>query len=380
MSDLHDDIRSAVESGKTTTATNGATPPPASDDSFISPPSEVLPPVMPDDKTTGKPVKEGRNPDGTFAPKPKDETKPPIPGSKEGQIPLPLGTPPLIPGQPEEKPFDPAKPPSAWTPEMKAKWQALPEDVRTEITRREEATAKGVQKLMQQYEPMEEIFNVIAPYEQYFEHIKEDPRDYLSSMIVTEQTLRLGNPAQKIELLLSLADTYGVPLRATLDTAMNGKLGELMAQAHQHHKTPPVVPIHIQRELQQARQFRDQIEDQAAELELQHFTTTPGHEYVEHVREDMANLIEAGYAEDFQSAYELALWRNPQLRPVYIQMMQNAQQNTPPNAIQQRQAAAGAIATPNQAPLVTGGEESKEGDDLYDSVRQAWNQAARSGV
>lgn len=380
MADLHDDLRAAFDSAKAPTSTNGASAPPSGDDSFGNPPSEVLPPVFPEGKEPeakeGKEGKQQRRPDGTFAPK-GEQPPAPIQPSKDAQVPLPLGTPPPDDQQPQ---FDPAKPPSAWTTEMKAKWNAIPEDVRTEITRREQATAFGVQKLMQQYEPMEEIYNVVAPFEQYFEHIKEDPRDYIHSMVVTEQTLRLGNPAQKIELLLSLADTYGVPLRATIDTAMGGKLNELMQQAHAHHKTPPVIPVHIQRELQQARQFRDQIEDQAAELELSQFSAAPGHEYIEYVREDMANLIEAGYVEDFQSAYELALWRNPQLRPYYIQMQQQAQANTPPTPIQQRQQAAGAIRTPGPASIASPGEEQNASDDIHESVRKAWNSAARGGV
>jgi hypothetical protein len=258
---------------------------------------------------------------------------------------------------------------------MKEKWSTLPEDVRTEITRREEATATGVQKLMQHYEPMEEIYNTLLPYEQYFEHIQEDPRQYLTSMMGVEQTLRLGNPAQKIEMVLALADTYGVPIRPALDAAMNGKLNELMQNAHQQHKTPPAVPPHIQRELEEQRQWRAQVEDQAATGELQEFAAQPGHEYLDHVRDDMADLIESGVVETYQDAYDLAIWRNPQLR-AQAQAQQNGQQML--SGVQQRQQAAAAVVAPGQAPLTTG-EPDDKGADVYDDVRRAWNANARAG-
>jgi hypothetical protein len=364
---IQDDIRAALDTATEGLKSTGTEKPDSGD--FAPQTSETLPPVFPEDKETKAPV---RGPDGKFQPK-QPAVQPPAPAPpKVPEAPQPLGAQPK-PG--EELKFDPAKPPAAWTPAMKEKWSKIPEDIRQEITRREEATAVGVQRLQQHYEPMEQIYNTLLPYEGYFEHIQEDPRDYLTSMMQTEQTLRLGNPAQKIELLLALADTYGVPIRSALDSAMNGKLGELMQQAHEFHKTPAPVPPQIMRELQEARQYKEQIEDYAASTELEQFAQEPGHEYLDHVRDDMANLIEAGYAVSYQDAYDLALWRNPQLRPVYIQQ-QTAAQTAAPSPIQRRQQAAAAIASPGPAPLEYGSEEATGEEDIHDAVRKAWNAQA----
>lgn len=357
---IQDDIRSALDSATESLKTSGTESKPGTDD-FAPQTSEVLPPVFPEPKEAPGPV---RGPDGKF--QPKQPAQPPVPPA-----PQPVGGPPAPPVA-EELKFDPAKPPAAWTPQMKEKWPKIPEDIRQEITRREEATAVGVQRLQQHYEPMEQIYNTVLPYEQYFEHIQEDPREYITSMINAEQTLRLGNPAQKIEMILALADTYGVPMRTALDSAMGGKLGDLMAEAHQFHKTPTPVPPQIMRELQEARQYKEQIEDYAASSELQQFAAEPGHEYLEQVRDDMANLIEGGYAATYQDAYDLALWRNPQLRPVYIQQQTQAQ-TAQPTPIQTRQRAAAAIVAPASAPLEYGSEQPGEDDDIHDAVRKAWN-------
>jgi len=374
---IQDDVKAALESSRTGQQSQ-QTPTGGQEDfgDFGSPPSEVLPPVSPDPEPGKGPQ---RGPDGKFLPKQADSGTPapaPAPLPPVQKAPQALGQ----PGEEEEEEpvFDPAKPPAAWRPEMKAKWNAIPPDIREEITRREQATAYGVQKLQQHYEPMGEIYNTVAPFNQYFQHIQVDPREYIKSMVGVEQTLRLGNPAQKMTMLISLGDTYGVPLRNALNEALGGKLEELMQQSHQHHNTPAPIPPHIQQELDEQRAWRTQIEDSAAETELVQFSSQPGHEYLEYVREDMADLIESGMAEDYQGAYDLACWRNPQVRPHFIQAQAQAQSGiSQPSVLQQRQQAAAQIVPPGQAPLEFGADGPGDTDDIHEAVKRAW--VANSG-
>jgi len=375
MGDLHDDILAAMQ---TEGGQQGATPQPGESD-FVNPTSETLPPVFPDGETGPT-----RGPDGKFRSK---QESPAEPTQQQPQPPKPTQQQPL-PGQPPapgtqqppvgtqsqgELQFDPAKPPAGWRPEMKSKWSNIPQDIREEITRREQDTAAGVQKLQQYYAPMEQIYQAVQPYAPYFEHIQEDPRAYLDSLIQTEQTLRLGNPAQRVSLLLALADQFGVPMRGALDGAMGGKLNAMLNQAHQYHRTPPALPPQFVQEFQQLQQWKNQVEEQAADSELNAFAQEPGHEYLEHVRDDMADLIEYGYAETYQDAYELACWRNPQIRPYYIQAASGNQPVQVQNPVQIRQQRAAAVVTPRSAPLEYGNEQPGEGDDLHDTVRKAWN-------
>lgn len=368
---LHEDIRAAM-TGSSNDVDGSQLDLPLDDTSketgFEQQRSEVLPPVYPDSKEVKGPQ---RGPDGKFLPKEAGE-QPPAPAVQPKQ--------PQTPQQPQqlgtEQPakLDPSKPPAAWTPEMKAKWGTVPKDIREEITRREEATMVGIQKLQQHYAPMEDIYNVLVPHGEYFQHIQEDPRQYLTSMIGMEQTLRLGNPAQKIEMLLALADVYGVPMRDTLDSALGGKLNDMMQQAHNKHQTPMPLPPEVQQELISRRQWQSQIEDLAAQSELDQFAQQPGHEFLEHVRDDMANIIESGFVTTYEEAYELACFTNPQIR----QAVMSGQR--PMNRIQQRQQAAGSIVSPGNAPLVMDGGEGDVPDDIHDAVRQAWNRSATGGV
>ena len=373
---LNDDVRAAIEA-QTDSLGTPATPstnidPGSAHDDFAPQKSETLPPVQPDNKDAPKAPKEpGEAP-------PRD----PATGRFQRTDAQALGQPAQSAEEGEEEEdddsahFDPAKPPSSWRAEAKAKWATIPEDIRVEITRREEATAYGVQKLMQQYEPMEQIYNALAPYEQYFDHIQVDPRSYLTSMMNAEQTLRLGNPAQKMEMILSMADAYGVELRKVVDTAMGGKLQEVMQQAHQHHKTPPQVPQEIMQELYERRQWQAQMEDAAATDELDEFAAEPGHDFLEYVREDMAQLLEAGVVETYQDAYDLACFRNPQIRAGVAARQAGQAQLT---GVRARQAAAAAVVAPQGAPLVQSGDQPADTDDTYEAVRKAWNTAAAGG-
>lgn len=373
MPDIHDDVRAALDASRDPSAIN----PGEANDDFAPQRTEVLPPVMPDGKEPPKaPETKGpqpRAPDGKFQRTDASVPGQPAPSAKAGEESSDLSE----EEDEEEDHFDPAKPPSSWTKEMKGKWSTLPEDVRTEIMRREEATAFGVQKLMQHYEPMEPIYNAVAQYGQYFNHIQADVGQYIDQMVTTEQTLRMGNPAQKMETMLNLADAYGIPMRAVIDQAMNGKLSEILQQAHAHHKTPASIPLEVQRELQQHRAWRAQIEDQAATGELEAFAAEEGHEYLDYVREDMADLIEAGVVETYQDAYDLACWRNPQIRTA-LSAQQRGQQMQ--SGVARRQAAAAGVVAPSSAPLVDGGETVTADDDTYEAVRKAWNAASTGRI
>ena len=108
------------------------------------------------------------------------------------------------------------------------------------------------------------------------------------------------------------------------------------------------------------------------------FSSQPGHEYLEYVREDMADLIESGMAEDYQGAYDLACWRNPQVRPHFIQAQAQAQSGiSQPSVLQQRQQAAAQIVPPGQAPLEFGADGPGDTDDIHEAVKRAW--VANSG-
>jgi len=362
MNDLHDDVKAAFD----TVAADDTNP----GSQVGSPASETLPPVEATPPPGEAPAKP-RRADGTFA---KADELPPITEPVKppaGQQPPPAGQQPPALGTEAPVKLDPSKPPSAWTPGSKAQWNTIPLPLREEIIRREEATAAGIQKLQQQYEPAQALMDELTPYEDYVNHIKVDPVEYLHTVIQSEQTLRLGNPAQKLGILLALGDQYGVPIRSAVNQVLGGKLNETLAESHRRFQTPQALPPEIARELQEMRQWRSGMESQAAKSELDEFAKD--HPLLPHVTERMAQLIESGAVETYQDAYDVAVYQNPQLRQQAL-ALQNGQRQQ--GGIQQRQAAAASVVAPGSAPLEAGGDGVGDTDDVHEAVRRAWNASA----
>jgi len=361
MNDLHDDVKAAFDTVSADDTNPGS--------QVGSPPSETLPPV----EATPPPGEKPRRADGTFA---KADELPPITEPVKPAAPAPAAP---VPGQQPQAlgdpatpvKLDPSKPPSAWTPASKAQWNTIPQPIREEIIRREEATAAGIQKLQQQYEPAQALMNELTPYEDYVSHIKVDPVEYLHTVIQSEQMLRLGNPAQKLGLLLNLGDQYGIPLRGAINEVLKGKLDETLAESHRRFQTPPSLPPEVARELREMREWRNNMESTAAQTELQAFAAD--HPLLEQVKDRMAQLLESGAVETYQDAYDVAVYQNPQLRQQAL-ALQNGQRQQ--NGIQQRQAAAASVVAPGSAPLEAGGDGVGDTDDVHEAVRRAWNQSA----
>lgn len=372
MSSTADDIRASM------TALETGQP--------VAPAPELVTPPEPPSAPASTPP---RGPDGRFQPvtgapdagpgAPPAPTAAPVPPSPVAAPPGPDGAAPGALGGGQPAPgsvaLDHTKPPSAWTPEMKAKWNGIPEDIRKEVTRREEASARGVQQLKQHYEPMEQIYKAIEPYGAYFQHIQRHPIDYLQEVINIEQTMTLGNPAQKVQMILSLADRYGVPMRQALDSAMGGKLNAMIQQAHQQWQTPPEIPPDVARELYELRQSQEAIVNQAVDAELNQFLADGTKPFFEHVKDKMADLIEQGVCEGFDDAYNMAVYLDPNLRQQSIAQQNGQRQLT---GVAARQAAAAQISTPSPASIQS--EQAPQEESIEDTVRKAWNRQATGGV
>jgi hypothetical protein len=101
---------------------------------------------------------------------------------------------------------------------------------------------------------------------------------------------------------------------------------------------------------------------------------TAAHPFFDNVREDMAKLLESQVVTTYQDAYDICVWRNPDLRARVVAQVNGQQQAA---GIQQRQAAA-AVAVPPAAASIGRSPPAKgeASDNVYDDVARAWEQAA----
>ena len=199
------------------------------------------------------------------------------------------------------------KPPSSWTPGAQARWAEIPEDLRKEIVRREEASVRGLQQMRESYAPMDKMANDLYPFIKEAIDSRVEPSGYISSVLTTERNLRMGDKRQKFDILLQIGDQYGIPLREII----NKSVGEEILKAPE---AAPVaqLPPELMQELQESRKFREEYSQTNALAEVERFGKDKP--YFEAVRGRMADLIDKGAATSLEDAYDQATWGDATIR------------------------------------------------------------------
>lgn len=256
------------------------------------------------------------------------------------------------------------KAPSSWSPKVREKWAELPEEVRAEIIRREEASVNGVRKLQEEYAPVKQLAQNLDPFIQEARKSGMDAGQYISNVMQAERNLRAPDVESRFQALLNIADQYGIPLRQ----AINQSAGRELVPAQQQPQLPP----EVMQELQEARKWREQSQAQSIEQQINMFKSSAEHEFYEDVRDIMADLIEAGRAKDLKDAYDQAVWLNPEVRSVLIDREKGGRQQ---QQIQQRQAAAAGASV-----QASGAADVQVDDDDDDSTEAIVRRAMRGSA
>lgn len=250
--------------------------------------------------------------------------------------------------------------PSRWSPTIREKWAELPEDVRAEIIRCEEAGASGVRKLQEEMAPVKALVETLTPFMEEARQAGLDAGSYVQRTMAAERELRHADPARRFQAFLGIADTYGIPIRQYLQ-------GQQQPPAQQ-----PAIPPEIQRELQETKQWRQQQEEAAIRNEITTFSN--GKEFFEDVRVAMGNLMEAGVAKTLSDAYDQACWMNPEIRKV---LQQREKSGSNQEAIRQRQEAAQKVNLKSTSNLDVE-TKAEDPDDLDGIIRQQFAKHGRS--
>lgn len=305
-----------------------------------------------------KPVIEdtGRDERGRFASKDKTEAEPAPaevtpPESQNAEVKVPSS---------EEAPgnWNQDKAPQSWTPQARERWSEIPEDLRKEIIRREEAAVAGFRKMNEQMEPVRRVAEGLSPFLQEASQFGVEPVGYIANVMQTERVLRTADTKTKFQVLMDLADQYGVPLREVI----NESVGEKVFQSPQQQQA--AIPPEVARQLQEMQTWRQQQEQQAYQREVESFAAS--NEFFNDVRNDMAILLEGGRAKDLKDAYEQAIWMNPDVRSVLLS--RRGQEEQQGREQSRRQVAATAsLPAPGRVDVKVGDDS----DDIYSAVRSS---------
>lgn len=237
----------------------------------------------------------------------------------------------------DPKPVEPAKPsgdarlekaPTSWRGPAQAKWSTVDPEIRAEVLKREDDFHKGVQEYKGKATTFDILDAEIRPYEAMIRAAGTNPQSAIRDFFNTAYLLKSGTPESKVDVLLNIAQEYGVDLSLLPGVQEKRESGTpiVAPEVRQLEQRISQLQGNLEQQQAQQQQARDQ-EERAAYEEVQRemaaFAAKNPH--YEAVKLDMAALIESGRANDPQDAYDKATWANPEVRTKLLAEQQEAQ-------------------------------------------------------
>lgn len=230
--------------------------------------------------------------------------------------------------------------PQAWRPEVREHWASLPENVRSEIQRRETEVQRTLQESAEARKNYDAIMRTIQPYEGFIRAEGSNPMQAIDNLMSTAARLRTGTAPELAQMVAGLVQQFGIGRFGNgfieqLDSALAGQTPvqdpqQAALEQMFNQKLAPMQQMLTQ--FQQAQLAQQQAAAQSAQSEVSDFLAKA--EFAEDVREDMADLIETanrrGQNLSLQDAYKKACLMNDNVRAVIAQRVkaQGAQQGT----------------------------------------------------
>jgi gas vesicle protein len=269
-----------------------------------------IPAVTPEPETASETPTEARARDeqGKFAPKEQEARE---------------AAPTPEPAEPKPE----RRAPSSWKPAAQEAFlkadrgePLTPEEVRiltAEAERRESDFHKGVESFKTHAQKARAYEQAIAPYQQTLNQLGVDAPTAISKLLQADHTLRYADPVAKAQYFQSLAQQYGIDLGQVQNVQpQDPQTQYLMQQLNELRQTQQMWQNSIQEQ-----------ERSKANHELESFATSDKAHF-EAVRNDMADLLEAGKAQSLEQAYEMAIWMRPDVRQTLIEQQRiEAQRN-----------------------------------------------------
>jgi hypothetical protein len=231
----------------------------------------------------------------------------------------PAATPPVAPQAPAAQPQAPAAPgtelkaPAQWKPAVRDKWTTLPREVQEEILRRESDSMRLIGSVGPKIRIADQVMTELQPYAERLQANGVNPMAFIGDMFQSVKSLSSGSAQDKAEVIANIVQSYGVDLQM-LDSVLSRRVSappevlearRVMARAH-----------HME---QQNQQYQQHQTSQQADQVIAEFAADPKHEFLDDVRDLMADLIEAGRANNLADAYAAAIWAHPDTRKILLQ-------------------------------------------------------------
>ena len=251
------------------------------------------------------------------------------------------------------------KPPSSWKPIAREQWAALPDVVKAEVIRREQDSVNRNHQMMEQYAPLQQIAQGLGGVFQEAQQYGVNPVQHIAGVMDTERALRTAELPQKFDVLLQIADQYGIPLREIINRSVGQ---EVLKSPQQQQGVNP----EIQRQLDEMREWRSNMEYQNVVADVEDYGSQQ--EFFADVRNIMAELVEKGLAQNLDEAYDRACWMHKDVREV---LLARSGQGATQNSVASRQRAAVGVSKAPSKPSVALTTDDPNAS-IADTVRDAF--------
>lgn len=191
---------------------------------------------------------------------------------------------------------------------MRPQWEKVPQEVRGYLHQREQELQNGFESIASRGKVAEAVLNEFVPYADQLQREGATPISAIRTLLQTAHQLRTGGLEFRKAIILSLANQYGVDLSTPLNEALaraEGQSANLLSEQMYSRAQG------VQQTTAQAQQ------------EFAAFANDPANEFFPQVRGIMALLIENNVARDMQSAYDMAVGMQADVRKTLIEREYN---------------------------------------------------------
>ena len=214
------------------------------------------------------------------------------------------------PEESNEEPQEKVTRPSTWKKEYVQIWDKMEkgEQISKEdftkfaeyANQRESEYKKGVSTYKAEADRAKSYENAIAPFADNLARRGIQPTQYIENLVRAEQILSNAPYEQKVQVFQKLAADYGIQLNGGQATQLDPYTQQLMNQLNM-----------VNQEVSSIKGRFAQEENQRLMSEIQKYQSdTANYPHFDVVREEMAQLLELGKAQDLETAYKKAVRMN----------------------------------------------------------------------
>jgi hypothetical protein len=214
---------------------------------------------------------------------------------------------------------------------------------------RESEYKKGVSTYKAEADRAKSYENAIAPFADNLSKRGIAPAQYIENLVRAEQILSNAPYEQKVQVFHKLAADYGIQLNGGQVTQLDPYTQQLMSQLNQ-----------VNQEVSSIKGRFAQEENQRLMQEIEKYRSdTEKYPHFDVVREEMAQLLELGKAQDLETAYKKAVRMNDDVWSVEQErLLKDAKQAT----IKAQQVAKAKAAAVSPRSVTPSGKVSEPGD------------------